>query len=75
MKTDLLETVYHHSKEDCISDLRDPNHLRKHIHFIMSISDEAFSVEQWEYMYAYITGEQVHGTIAEIKQLFKKWVK
>lgn len=75
MKTELLEYIFEHTSEDCMSDLKDSKNLKPYISYIMKIDDEMYTVEDWKYVYMYLTGKHVEGSVDYIKRLLQEWVK
>ena len=41
----------------------------------MKIDDEMYTVEDWKYVYMYLTGKHVEGSVDYIKRLLQEWVK
>lgn len=75
MKKNLLEHIFDNTTEACMSDLKSPKILKRYVSYIMEIDTQEFTVEDWRYVYMYLTGKHVNGTIEEIKQLLEEWVK
>ena len=74
MKTKLLEHIFEHTNEACISDLKDPRNLKPYISYIMKIDEQIYTIEDWKYVYMYLTGKHIDGNIEKIKQLLQEWV-
>lgn len=75
MKKNLLEHIFDNAKEACMSDLKNPRNLKPYLSYIMQIEDHVYTTEDWQYVYMYLTGEHIDGTVDEIKQLLHEWVK
>lgn len=75
MKKHLLEFIFDHTKEVCISDLKNPKILKSYIPDIIQIEDKGYTIEDWKYVYTYLTGKKIDGSIDDIKKSLEKWVK
>lgn len=75
MKTDeLLEYIQTHCELNYISDLRNPFYLQECLSFLHEIDKASFSLEQWRYLYEYITGQNCGDTaIDTIRKKIDSW--
>lgn len=64
----LLDDIYDRSNLIYLSDLKVPIKLLLNMDIIQDIADDRYSVEEWEYVYQYITEKkQKHKAVKEIK--------
>ena len=76
MKEELLEYVFAHVHEDCLSDLRIPFVLNRYLDFILNIPEEMFDLNDWDHFLEYLCGIKGEiGTIKEAKEFLTNWVK
>lgn len=74
MKDALLDYIFENSDVAYISDLRQKTVFREYADMILGIEDQQFSAEEWNYVYQYLTGEDiVFSTVAEVKKALKTW--
>lgn len=74
MKDALLDYIFENSDVAYISDLRQKTVFREYADMILGIEDQQFSAEEWNYVYRYLTGEDiVFSTVAEVKKALKTW--
>lgn len=74
MKDALLDYIFENSDVAYISDLRQKTVLREYADMILGIEDQQFSAEEWNYVYQYLTGEDiVFSTVAEVKKALQTW--
>lgn len=64
----LLDIIYEMSDEIYLSDFQVPEKLFRNMKLINSIADDAYSVEEWQYVYTYIVKAPSYcTTVREIK--------
>lgn len=74
MKDALLDYIFENSDVAYISDLRQKTVFREYADMILGIEDQQFSAEEWNYVYQYLTGEDiVFSTVDEVKKALKTW--
>lgn len=74
MKDALLDYIFENSDVAYISDLRQKTVFREYADMILGIEDKQFSAEEWNYVYQYLTGEDiVFSTVAEVKKALQTW--
>lgn len=74
MREELLEYIFEHSKEDCLSDLRNPAVFRMHMVFITKIDDQKYSIDEWNQLISYICGHIGRAdNVKEAKEMLNRW--
>ena len=74
MREELLEYIFKHTGEDCLSDLRIPAIFRMHIVFVMKINDDMFPVSEWNQLIAYICKDGIEvWSVDEAKEKLYRW--
>lgn len=74
MRYTLLDYLFEKSNENCLSDLKTKPILRRHLPWILSLENDAFQIEEWSYVYQYITQDiKVFSSVEEAKQVLSQW--
>ena len=74
MREELLEYIFKHTGEDCLSDLRIPAIFWMHIVFVMKINDDMFPVSEWNQLIAYICKDGIEVcSVDEAKEKLYRW--
>ena len=75
MKHELIEYIYKQLDYECLSELRNSDVLRKNMQMIFCIPEEMFTLDDWKYLYRYITGENNDfKTIDDVKNALRNWM-
>ena len=70
----LLDYIYTHCSLDYLSDIRYPQYLYECLPCIREIAIDDFSLQQWQYLYEYITGDVSTDTeIIAIQKRISSW--
>ena len=76
MKDALLDYIFDNCDAAYISDLRQKMIFQEYADMILEIEDTKFSVEEWNYVYRYLTGANaVFSAVAEVKEALRSWMQ
>ena len=76
MKDALLDYIFDNCDAAYISDLRQKMIFQEYADMILEIEDTKFSVEEWNYVYRYLTGANgVFSAVAEVKEALQSWMQ
>ena len=76
MKDALLDYIFENSDIAYISDLRQKLIFQEYADIIFRIDDHQFSVQEWNYVYRYLTGANaVFSAVAEVKEALRSWMQ
>ena len=74
MKDALLDYIFENSDIAYISDLRQKLIFQEYADIIFRIDDHQFSVQEWNYVYQYLTGEDIEfSAVSDVKKALQKW--
>ena len=70
----LLEFIYENVNDVCLSEIHQPDIFKTSFIFVLDIEDDEFTLEDWQYTYAYITkSKDAKTSIKDIKDDLRKW--